>query len=162
MLCSPKLNSSCQSKETETIVSLGCELILDWIWIGWYKHNQIRYTFLNSIPFENYRIVGGGLYPFRFPSGFLDALEDNLPCNSLHLHRVSDRGCLRSTTPITTANSSRVNKMFSWGGTLIITFICSLLPNWVIMKCSVIETALGEAGRLWIAGGAAAAFPLER
>lgn len=154
MLRSPTLYSSCQSKEIETIMSLECEIILDWIRISQCKLNQIRY----KLPFENY----WGLYSFRFPSGFLDASEDNLPCNSLHLHRVSDSRHLCSTTPITNTNSSRVNKMFSWGGTLIIAFICSPLPNWVIMKCSVIETALGEAGRLWIAGGVAAAFPLER
>lgn len=51
-------------------------------------------------------------------------------------------------TLITTVNSSRVNKMFSWEGTLIITFICLLFPNWAIMKCAVIEIALGEASRL--------------
>lgn len=35
------------------------------------------------------------------------------------------------------------------------------VPNRVMMKCVVIEIALGEASRLWIARGAAAAFPLE-
>lgn len=159
MLRSPTLYSSGQSKETETIMSLGCEqIILDWIRIGQYKHNQIRYKFLNSILSEIY----------REDCIHLDSHQDFLMpwkiiCRVIPFtYTVSDRRRLCSTTPITTANSSRVNKMFSWGGTLIITFICSLLPNWVIMKCSVIETALGEAGRLWIAGGAAAAFPLER
>lgn len=157
MLRSPTLYSSCQSKEIETIMSLECEILQDWIRISRFKLNEIRYKFLNF----HLKIIEDCIR-LDSPSGFLLASEDNLPWNSLHLHRVSDRRHLCSTTPITTANSSRVNKMFSWGGTLIIAFICLPLPNWVIMKCSVIETALGEAGRLWIAGGAAAAFPLER
>lgn len=70
--------------------------------------------------------------------------------------------CFFFLTLITTINSSRVNKMFGWESTLIITFICLPFPNWAIMKCAVTEIALGEASRLWIARGAAAAFPLER
>lgn len=73
---------------------------------------------------------------------------DNLPCNSIHLHRCTDIQYMLYFFLITTVNSSRVNKMFRWEGTLIITFICLLLPNWAIMKCVVIEIALGAASRL--------------
>lgn len=107
------------------------------------KNAQINQNIRNICYFRE-----GCINPISCTKNFL--MPQQISCHViLFTYRFTDVQYMPFFSPtLTTVNSSRVNKMFILEGTLIITFICLLFPNWIIMKCSVIEIALGEARRL--------------